>query len=81
MLDAILQAYIEEGKTIEEIVKAGFAPQIVADVVAMIERNEFKRRQAAPGLRLTTRAFGVGWRMPIAQRFQESVTKEQFSLS
>jgi len=81
VLDAILQTYIEEGKTVEEIVKAGFAPRVVAEVVAMIEHNEFKRRQAAPGLRLTTRAFGVGWRMPIAQRFQESVTNEQFSLS
>ncbi len=71
VLDAIIQLYIEEGKTASEIIKAGHAPQVVADVVSMIERNEFKRRQAAPGLKLTSRAFGVGWRMPIAQGFHE----------
>ncbi len=73
VLDAILQAYIEEGKTVEEIIKVGYAPETVTKIVQMIERNEFKRRQAAPGLKLTRRAFGAGWKMPIAQRYREIV--------
>ncbi len=81
ILDAILEAYIEEGKTIEEIIKMGHAPETVAKVLQLIERNEFKRRQAAPGLKLTRRAFGAGWKMPIAKRYSEIVEKEQFTLS
>jgi len=73
VLDAILQVYVEEGRTVEEIVKMGYAPETVAKIVQMIERNEFKRRQAAPGLKLTRRAFGLGWKMPIAQRFRETL--------
>ncbi len=76
VLDAILEAYIEEGKTMKEIISAGYAPQTVAKIIKMIDNNEFKRKQAPPGLKLTARAFGVGWRMPIAQRYHESVDKE-----
>ncbi len=76
-----MQAYIEEGKTAEQIIKEGCAPDTVAKIIQMVEHNEFKRRQAAPGLKLTSRAFGMGWKMPIAQRYWESVEKEQFTLS
>ncbi len=81
VLDPILQAYIEEGKTMENIIRDGQAPQTVAAVIDLVERNEFKRRQAAPGIKLTTRAFGIGWRMPIAQRYHEMTDKARFSLS
>jgi NAD+ synthetase len=72
VLDAIINLYIEEGKSTQEIINAGHAPHIVKEIVSMITRNEFKRHQAAPGLKLTSRAFGMGWRMPIAQGFRET---------
>src|SRR5262249_48595588 len=71
VLDSIIESYIEDGKLIKEIIAAGHAPALVAKVIDMIESNEFKRRQAAPGLKITSRAFGLGWRMPIAQGFHE----------
>ena len=69
ILDQILYHYIDEHKTQQEIVKMGFDPEVVQWVVRAVNRNEYKRRQAAPGLKVTTRAFGVGWRMPIAARY------------
>jgi len=62
VLDAILYAYVEEEKTIEEIVQSGYDLEVVAKIIKMVDMNEFKRRQAAPGLKLTTRAFGTGWK-------------------
>ncbi len=67
VLDPILQLYVEENADEKTIVKAGFDPAIVSRVVRMVDRNEFKRRQAAPGLRLSRKAFGVGRKMPIAR--------------
>ncbi len=69
VLDDILQAYIEEMKSPEEIVKAGFDEATVRKVVHMIWRSEYKRKQAAPVIKVTTKAFGIGRRMPIAQRW------------
>jgi NAD+ synthase (glutamine-hydrolysing) len=69
ILDAILHQYIEEMRSVEEIVAQGFDPQTVHWVVRAVDRNEYKRKQAAPGLRVTSKAFGVGRRMPIAARF------------
>jgi len=69
VLDAILHQYIEEMRSVEEIASQGFAPQTVRWVVRAVDRNEYKRKQAAPGLRVTSKAFGVGRRMPIAARF------------
>ncbi|HXC97808.1 MAG TPA: NAD+ synthase, partial [Verrucomicrobiae bacterium] len=66
-----LDAYVVQGKTSAEIVAAGFAPAMVQRVVRLIDANEYKRRQAAPGLKVTSKAFGVGRRMPIAQRYGE----------
>ncbi len=72
VLDAILEAYVVEGRSSPEIVAAGFDADAVRQVVRLIDTNEYKRRQAAPGLKVTTKAFGVGRRMPIAQRFRDS---------
>ena len=70
VLDAILDAYVVQGKTLAEIVAAGFDEATVKRVIRLIDFNEYKRRQAAPGLKVTSKAFGVGRRMPIAQRYQ-----------
>ena len=69
VLDEILHSYIEENKGREEIVKQGFPPELVKDVLEKVDRNEYKRRQAPPGLRVTSKAFGFGRRIPIAQKF------------
>jgi NAD+ synthetase len=70
VLDAILEAYVVGGKSRAEIVTAGFDQPTVDCVVRLIDLNEYKRRQAAPGLKITSKAFGVGRRMPIAQRYR-----------
>jgi NAD+ synthetase len=69
-LDAILQAYVVENSGREEIIKRGFPAQVVNDVINKINFSEYKRRQAAPGLKVSPRAFGMGRRIPIAQRFR-----------
>jgi len=71
VLDAILDAYVVEGKSPDEIVAAGFESATVRRVVRLIDASEYKRRQAAPGLKVTTKAFGVGRRIPVAQRYRE----------
>lgn len=71
LLDPILQLYIEENRSGPEIINRGFDKTLVEKVIYMVDRAEFKRRQAAPGLRVTTRAFGSGRRMPIARSFVE----------
>ncbi len=70
VLDPILRAYIEEGRGIEEIVAASHERALVERVIRMVDRNEYKRRQAAPVLKVTSKAFGFGRRMPIACRLQ-----------
>ncbi len=72
LLDAILEAYIEDYKSVSEIACAtGASEDLVRDIVRKVDRNEYKRQQAAPGLRVTPKAFGVGRRFPIAHRFTE----------
>ncbi len=68
VLDAILERHVEHHQTADEIVSAGFEPATVRRVLSLVRRAEFKRKQAAPGLKVTDRAFGTGWRMPIAAR-------------
>lgn len=68
-LDAILDAYVVQLRSVSEIVGLGFDEATVRRVVRLIDFNEYKRRQAAPGLKVTSKAFGVGRRIPIAQRF------------
>ena len=69
ILDAILKRYIEEGQSSAEIVEAGFAAEVVDDVIRKVDLNEYKRKQAAPGLKITPLAFGVGRRIPIVQKY------------
>ncbi|MDH7596451.1 MAG: NAD+ synthase [Methanothrix sp.] len=68
ILDEILHRHIEQHQSEEEIASAGFDPELVRYVLRMIKTAEFKRKQAPPGIRVTDRAFGSGWRMPIACR-------------
>ncbi|MFN3486076.1 MAG: NAD+ synthase, partial [Planctomycetota bacterium] len=69
ILDPILKAYIEEGRSPEEIVASGLPRDVVEKVVRLVERSEFKRRQAPVGLRVTSKAFGAGRRFPIARKY------------
>lgn len=69
VLDPILAAYLEEHLSIEDIIKQGFNEDIVKDIVRRIKINEYKRKQAAIGLKVTSKAFGFGRRYPNAQRF------------
>ncbi len=69
-LDAILQAYVVENQSKGEIVQRGFNAAVVNDVINKVTFSEYKRRQAAPGLKVSPRAFGMGRRFPIAQRFR-----------
>ena len=71
-LDAILDAYVVQMRSAVEIIKSGFDEATVRRVVRLIDLNEYKRRQAAPGLKVTSKAFGVGRRIPIAQRYREA---------
>lgn len=66
-LDEIIKAYVEDGMSAAEIVRRGYPSALVSDILDRIDRNEYKRRQAAPGLRITPKAFGIGRRMPIAR--------------
>jgi NAD+ synthase (glutamine-hydrolysing) len=68
VLDDILQRYVERHQTADEIVAAGFERRTVERVLRLVRMAEFKRKQAAPGLKVTDRAFGTGWRMPIAAK-------------
>ncbi len=70
ILDAILNLYIEEHSSREQVVGHGFDPKVVDWVIKTVNRNEYKRRQAAPGLKVTTRAFGIGRRMPVAAKYE-----------
>jgi NAD+ synthetase len=69
ILDGILKAYVEEGKSAKEITALGFDPDTITDVIGRIDRNEYKRYQAAPGLKVTSKAFGFGRRFPLAKRW------------
>lgn len=71
-LDPILQAYVEGDRSQEEIVAQGFDRRTVERVVEMVDRNEYKRRQAPPGIKITPRAFGKDRRLPITSRYRES---------
>ena len=71
ILDAVLEKYVEQDRSPEQIVAAGFDAAIVRRVVAMVDRNEYKRRQAAPGVRITRRAFGRDRRYPITSGYRE----------
>ena len=69
MLDPIIEAYVEVDMGVDDMVGGGFERAIVERVVQMIDRNEYKRRQAAPGVKITPKAFGRDRRMPITNRY------------
>ncbi|HSE94330.1 MAG TPA: NAD+ synthase [Methylomirabilota bacterium] len=70
ILDPILEAYVEEDRPLSDIVALGFDEPTVRRVIAMVDRNEYKRRQAPPGVKITPRAFGRDWRLPIVNHFR-----------
>lgn len=72
ILDGILKAYIEDQQSAEQITDSGFDAGTVRRVIRMVDTNEYKRRQAAPGLRVSSKAFGLGRRLPIVQRWTET---------
>ena len=69
ILDGILQLYVEEGLSRDEIIQRGYDKSIVNDIVRKVDLNEYKRKQAAPGLKITALAFGAGRRIPIVQKY------------
>jgi NAD+ synthase (glutamine-hydrolysing) len=69
-LDPVLQAYVEEDQSLETIVSRGFDRQMVAEVIRKVDLNEYKRRQASPGVKITPRAFGRDRRLPITNRYR-----------
>jgi len=71
VLDAILDQYVVQNRSAAEIIQSGHEEAIVRRVLRLIDLSEYKRRQAAPGLKVTSKAFGMGRRIPIAQRYRE----------
>lgn len=69
VLDPILEAYVEDDKSYEEMVEMGFDPETVRDVIRLVDRAEYKRRQAPPGIKITEKAFGRDRRLPISNRY------------
>jgi len=71
-LDQVLMAFVERNESAADLVKRGFDPDRVRELARKIDLNEYKRRQAAPGLKVTSKAFGIGRRIPIAQYYREN---------
>jgi NAD+ synthase (glutamine-hydrolysing) len=69
LLDGILKGYVEEGMSRRDLVASGFDAVVVNDIARKVDLNEYKRKQAAPGLKITPLAFGVGRRIPIVQKY------------
>jgi NAD+ synthase (glutamine-hydrolysing) len=69
-LDPILQAYVEEDKGLEEIAKMGFEEDLVKEVIGLVDRNEYKRRQSPPGVKITHRALGKDRRLPLTNKYR-----------
>ncbi len=78
ILDRILTEYVEHDRSINDIIAMGFDAQTVKEVARMVDRNEYKRRQAPPGIRITPKAFGRDWRMPITNHFTNMVQEKPF---
>ncbi len=70
VLDPILEAYVEDDRSVDEIVSYGYEEATVRRIVNLVDRNEYKRRQAPPGIKITTRAFGRDRRLPITNRYR-----------
>ena len=72
LLDPVVKAYVEQDSSYEEMVAMGFDPAIVAQVISYADRNEYKRRQSPPGVKITPRAFGKDRRLPIVNRYRQT---------
>ena len=70
LLDAILERYVEDDRSVSSIAEEGFDIDIVVRICGLVDRNEYKRRQAAPGVRITAKAFGKDRRLPITNRYR-----------
>ena len=70
VLDPILQAYVEEDKGLEDIAKMGFKESMIKEVIQMVDRNEYKRRQSPPGIKITHRALGKDRRLPVTNKYR-----------
>jgi NAD+ synthase (glutamine-hydrolysing) len=70
VLDEVLEAYVEQDRSPEEMVEDGLDPDVVRTVVALVDRAEYKRRQAPPGVKITPKAFGRDRRLPITNRYR-----------
>jgi len=70
VLDPILQAYVEEDKGLEDIAKMGFKESMIKEVIRMVDRNEYKRRQSPPGVKITHRALGKDRRLPVTNKYR-----------
>jgi len=71
ILDPILRAYVEQDRSFADMVAMGFQQEMVKRTIRMVDRSEYKRRQAPPGIKITPRAFGKDWRLPITNRFMD----------
>jgi len=67
ILDKIIKRYVEHNESLDDLVAEGFDPDTVERIINLIDKNEFKRRQAPPGVRISARAFGRDWRFPITR--------------
>jgi NAD+ synthase (glutamine-hydrolysing) len=70
LLDSVLTAYVEEDKSVEQIIAMGIDEEVVKRAVRLVDISEYKRRQAPPGVKITPRAFGRDRRLPITNRFK-----------
>ena len=70
VLDVILKSFIEEKKSLEEICSMGYEKNLVANIINMVIKNEYKRRQYAPGIKVSSKSFGRDRRFPIVSRFK-----------
>jgi len=70
LLDSVLTAYVEEDKSVEQIIRQGVDPEVVKKVARLVDASEYKRRQAPPGVKITTKAFGRDRRLPITNKFR-----------
>ena len=71
ILDPVIQAYVEDDRSYTEMVDMGFDPSVVRQVITAVDRNEYKRRQAPPGVKITPRAFGRDRRLPIVNLYRQ----------
>jgi NH3-dependent NAD+ synthetase len=75
VLDDVLRQYVGAGATAEEIVSSGHDPAVVREILKLLHGSEFKRWQAAPVLKVTRKAFGVGWRYPLAASYESVINQ------